>query len=138
MRLNQVSILSQDVECAVVFYEALGLKRIAANYPSDARLLCPGEGSAVLAITHSKQMPIRSNATLYFECEDLDRTVARLRAQGVVFDSDPLDEPWHWREARLRDPDGNPIVLYTPDRTRAAEPRPDPAWRFLETDDVHA
>jgi len=143
MRLNQVLILSQDVERAVVFYEALGLERLAVNYPCDARLLCPdnadGERSGMtLAIEHTAQMPVRPNATIYFECADIDRTVARLRARGIVFDSGPLDEPWRWREARLRDPDGNPIVLYAVDGTRKAEPGLDPTWHLRESDNVHA
>lgn len=143
MRLNQVLILSQDVERAVAFYEALGLERLAVNYPCDARLLCPGEADgsksgAMLAIEHTAQMPVRPNATIYFECDDIDRTVARLRARGIVFDSGPLDEPWRWREARLRDPDGNPIVLYTVDSSRKAEPGLDPAWHLRQSDNVHA
>ena len=155
MKLNQVLILSQDVERAVTFYEALGLQRLAVNFPCDARLVCPdsAEGSgpedsvaaagASLAIEHTAQMPVRPNATIYFECADIDRTVARLRARGIVFDSGPLDEPWRWREARLRDPDGNPIVLYSVDRTckptvRKAGRGLDPDWHRRETDDVHA
>ena len=146
MRLNQVLVLSQDVERAVAFYEALGLKRLAVNFPCDARLLCPGEAEgadgakagATLAIEHTAQMPVRPNATIYFECADIDRTVERLCASGILFDSGPLDEPWRWREARLRDPDGNPIVLYTVVGSRKAEPGLDPAWHLRESDKVHA
>ena len=109
MRLNQVLILSQDVERAVAFYEALGLERLAVNYPCDARLLCPGEADgsksgAMLAIEHTAQMPVRPNATIYFECDDIDRTVARLRARGIVFDSGPLDEPRHYGSELRRFP----------------------------------
>ena len=146
MRLNQVLILSQDVARAVAFYEALGLKRLAVNFPCDARLLCPGEaegadgakGGATLAIEHTAQMPVRPNATIYFECADIDRTAARLRAEGIVFDRGPLDAPWRGRAARLRDPDGNPIGLYTIDGNRRAEPELDPAWHLRKTDFIHA
>lgn len=153
MRLNQVLILSQDVERAVTFYEALGLRRLAVNFPCDARLLCPDSAEdgaqaagtptdtttgTTLAIEHTAQMPVRPNATVYFQCTDIDRTVARLRARGIVFDSGPIDEPWRWREARLRDPDGNPIVLYSVDGTRKAEPGLDPSWHLRKTDNVHA
>ncbi|MGA3124897.1 MAG: VOC family protein [Polyangiaceae bacterium] len=61
---------------------------------------------------------------VYFECEDLDARVAALKEQGVVFDTEPADEPWLWREARLRDPDGNVLCLY-----RAGVNRRNPPWR---------
>ena len=47
-----------------------------------------------------------------------------LKEQGVVFDTEPADEPWLWREARLRDPDGNVLCLY-----RAGVNRRNPPWR---------
>ncbi len=65
---------------------------------------------------------------VYFECDDLDGTVARLQADGLVFDSAPADQPWLWREARLTDPDGNPLCLF-----HAGQNRIDPPWRVDET-----
>jgi hydroxymethylpyrimidine/phosphomethylpyrimidine kinase len=50
---------------------------------------------------------------VYFECARLDETVERLVAAGIQFDSLPTDQPWLWREARLRDPAGNPWCLYS-------------------------
>jgi uncharacterized glyoxalase superfamily protein PhnB len=61
---------------------------------------------------------------VYFECDDLDARVAALKAAGVVFDSDPADQPWLWREARLRDPDGNRLCLFF-----GGENRVNPPWR---------
>jgi hydroxymethylpyrimidine/phosphomethylpyrimidine kinase len=62
---------------------------------------------------------------VYFECADLDQTVARLLAAGVLFDSLPADQPWLWREARLRDPAGNPLCLFW-----AGPNRRHPPWRI--------
>jgi uncharacterized glyoxalase superfamily protein PhnB len=62
---------------------------------------------------------------VYFECRDLDATVARLRAAGIAFESGPEDQPWLWREARLRDPEGNRLCLF-----HAGENRRNPPWRL--------
>ena len=52
-------------------------------------------------------------------------SVARLQAAGLVFDQLPTDQPWGWREARLRDPAGNAVCLY-----QAGENRRYPPWRL--------
>ncbi len=63
--------------------------------------------------------------TVYFECEDLDRQVDRLRAAGFTSASGPEDKPWLWQKAELRDPGGNRVVLYF-----AGANRLDPPWRL--------
>lgn len=50
---------------------------------------------------------------MYFECQDRDETVSRLKARGIEFDYDPQDQPWLWREGRLKDLDGNRICLFS-------------------------
>ena len=44
---------------------------------------------------------------------------------GVGFETDPTDQPWLWREAYLRDPDGHRLCLYF-----AGPNRLDPPWRI--------
>ena len=61
---------------------------------------------------------------MYFECEDLAHQVERLTAAGLVFEGDPVDQPWLWREARLNDPDGNRLCLYFGGSNRV-----NPPWR---------
>ena len=61
---------------------------------------------------------------VYLECTDLDGTVERLVSEGVHFDSPPTDQPWLWREARLRDPAGNALCLF-----HAGPNRRNPPWR---------
>ncbi|HKP70312.1 MAG TPA: VOC family protein [Pyrinomonadaceae bacterium] len=61
---------------------------------------------------------------LYFECDDLDKTVADLKGNGLTFDEDPTDRPWLWRQAYLKDPNGNKICLF-----HAGENRKNPPWR---------
>ena len=62
---------------------------------------------------------------IYFECEDVDEEVERLRSVGIKLEAEPVDQSWLWREAYLRDPDGNRICIY-----RAGENRLNPPWRL--------
>ena len=58
----------------------------------------------------------------------LDALVKRLKEAGLQFDTDPADQRWLWREARLRDPSGNPICLFA-----AGANRLNPPWRIQES-----
>ncbi|HEY7198007.1 MAG TPA: VOC family protein [Gaiellaceae bacterium] len=56
----------------------------------------------------------RGNAiVLAFRVDQLDETVASLRAAGVGFDGDVSTQEWG-SSAYLRDPEGNLVQLYTP------------------------
>jgi catechol 2,3-dioxygenase-like lactoylglutathione lyase family enzyme len=126
MRLNQVTLPSGDIGRSIDFYVRLGLEPIVKS-PHYARFLLP-EGGSTLSV-HLADPVVPSTAVVYFECTDLDERVAALRASGFVFDSGPDDQPWLWREARLRDPDGNPLCLYY-----AGKNRLDPPWRVRPDD----
>ena len=123
MRLNHVTLGATDVERSVEFYTRLGLRQIVASYPDYARFVAP-DGNATLSLSRVDTVA-PPTTTVHFECEDVDATVAELKARGVAFDMDPTDQPWLWREASLRDPDGNVLFLYT-----AGENRLDPPWKL--------
>jgi predicted enzyme related to lactoylglutathione lyase len=126
MNLNQVTLPATDVSRSVTFYKMLGLKLIVNALPDYARLECPA-GEATLSL-HKESSPEGGwGAIVYFESEDLDAEVKRLKAAGIKFDSGPRDEPWLWREARLKDPDQNRIVLF-----HAGQNRKFPPWRVEE------
>jgi len=124
MDLNQVTVPALDVERTAAFYRRLGLRQIVASYPDYARFECP-EGGATFSLERVPALPGGHGAMVYFECADLDSTVARLRAAGIAFESGPADQPWLWREARLRDPEGNRLCLF-----HAGESRRNPPWRL--------
>lgn len=126
MNLNQVTLPVTDVEASVAFYRRLGFSPIVQSLPKYARFEC-ADGGATFSLHHSESRPGTPGVVVYFECADVDATVARLRAAGVAFEGEPRDEPWLWREAHLRDPDGNRICLY-----HAGTNRRFPPWR-LET-----
>src|SRR4051812_34689335 len=122
-RLNQVTVTGTDYKRSVEFYRRLGLKQIVDN-PSDyARF--ETAGGATLSVQIDPEEKILATTAIYLECDDLDERVEQLARGGVVFEHGPRNQPWMWREARLRDPDGNIIFLY-----KAGEARRFPPWRM--------
>ena len=123
MNLNQVTIYSKLPVETVEFFEKLGLRRIVDSLPRYARLECP-DGESTLSVNIDDGSVTTNNIVLYFECEDLDTEVERLKSLGLEFTQDPTDEPWLWRQAYLLDPNGNKICLF-----KAGENRKNPLWR---------
>lgn len=124
MNLNQVTVLSSNVDVAARFYRALGLIQIVDASPRYVRFECPS-GESTFSVHASDRLPDGCRATIYFECDDLDGTVRELKEQGLPFESDPQNQRWLWREAHLFDPDGNRLCLF-----RAGANRRHPPWRL--------
>jgi catechol 2,3-dioxygenase-like lactoylglutathione lyase family enzyme len=124
MNLNQITVPSLDLVTTIAFYEQLGLRLIVKALPHYARFECP-EGDATFSIHLVDELPAGAGVTVYFETERLDQEVSRLQGENVTFDLLPTDQPWLWREARLKDPDGNQIILYY-----AGDNRKNPPWRI--------
>lgn len=122
-RLNQVTITGSDYARSVDFYRRLGLKQIVDSPDNGyARFECAG--GATFSIQIDPEETILATTAIYFECDDLDERVERLARSGIAFEHGPRNQPWMWREARLRDPDGNIIFFY-----HAGEARRFPPWR---------
>lgn len=124
MNLNQITVPSLDVEKAISFYETLGLRLIVKSLPHYARFECP-DGNSTFSLHQTDQLPEGDGVYVYFECEDLDERVEYLKMKGIQFDLEPTDQRWLWREARLKDIDGNQLILYY-----AGENRLNPPWRI--------
>jgi catechol 2,3-dioxygenase-like lactoylglutathione lyase family enzyme len=122
VRLDQVTLAVSDLARSVEFYRRLGFVQIVAD-EGYARFVCPA-GDATLSLEQMETVP-PSATTLFLECDELDETVSALDAVGVNFEHPPVDQPWLWREARLRDPDGNQLCLF-----HAGENRLNPPWRL--------
>ena len=127
MNLNQVTIFSDKPVETVEFFKKLGLNLIVDSLPRYARLECP-DGDSTLSVNEAETRPAGTqppnNIVLYFECEQLDAEVERLKSLGLDFDEDPTDRPWLWRQAYLKDPNGNKICLF-----HAGDNRKNPPWR---------
>ena len=124
MDLNQITVPSSDLEKAVAFYERLGLRLIVSALPHYARFECPN-GNSTFSLHQSDQLPSDNGIVVYFECDNLDEHVASLVQKGIEFEEPPTDKNWLWREARLKDLDGNQLILY-----HAGENRLNPPWRI--------
>jgi hydroxymethylpyrimidine/phosphomethylpyrimidine kinase len=120
--LNHVTVGCRDYRASVDFYEALGLQQIVDS-PSNgyARFEVP---NGVTFSIHASD-DCSTSTVVYFESKRLDAWVTELASQGYVFEQMPQDESWGWREARLFDPAGNLVCLYS-----AGENRRYPAWRI--------
>ncbi|TMK22227.1 MAG: VOC family protein [Actinobacteria bacterium] len=125
MRLNQVTVHVTDLERSVGFYKTLGLKQIVAS-ERYARFVCP-DGDETFSVEVADDVPLVATDVIYFECDDVDSEVRALKGRGVVFDTEPIDQSWLWREAYLRDPDGHVLCLY-----HAGENRRNPPWRLRD------
>ena len=110
MRLNQVSVPVSDYTASRDFYEDLGL-RLIVDSPDQPYARFAAPGGATLSLYGTEH-------AVYFECDDLDGRVAALQSIGCVFDSEPVDQPWGWREAWLVDPAGNRICLFSAGENR--------------------
>ena len=124
-RLNQVTVTGTDYQRSVDFYKRLGLRQIVDSPPDYARF--ETAGGATFSVQIDPEEKIVATTAFYLECDDLDERVELLARSGIAFEHGPRNQPWMWREARLRDPDGNIIFLY-----KAGEARRYPPWRVDE------
>jgi hydroxymethylpyrimidine/phosphomethylpyrimidine kinase len=125
-RLNQVTITGKDYSKSVQFYRRLGLKQIVDS-PDNGYARFELWGGTTLSVQIDPEEEIAPTTAIYLECDDLDSRVEQLARNGLPFEHGPRNQPWMWREARLRDPSGNIIFLY-----KAGEARRFPPWRLGE------
>jgi hydroxymethylpyrimidine/phosphomethylpyrimidine kinase len=125
-RLNQVTVTGTNYRKSVEFYRNLGLRQIVDS-PENGYARFETEGGATLSVQIDPDEKIGATTAIYLECDDLDERVEQLARSGLPFEHGPRNQPWMWREARLRDPSGNIIFLY-----KAGEARRFPPWRVEE------
>jgi hydroxymethylpyrimidine/phosphomethylpyrimidine kinase len=123
LRLNQVTVTGTDYERSVDFYRRLGLQQIVDS-PENGYARFETAGGVTFSVQIDPDEKIIATTAIYLECDDLDQRVEQLARSGISFEHGPRNQPWMWREARLRDPDGNIIFFY-----KAGEHRRFPPWR---------
>ena len=123
--LNQVTIGSQNLEESIYFYKKLNLNLIvkSSNY---ARFECPNGTTLSLELLKSGELP--GHSAIYLEHPRLDEWVLTLKNKGIVFEQEPENRNWLWREAWLKDPFGNRICLFY-----AGKNRKFPPWRISDS-----
>lgn len=124
MNLNQITVPSLDLTKSIPFYQTLGLKLIVHSNDDYARFECP-YGDSTFSLHRVEEPPRGNGIWIYFESDNLDEHVSKLENSGITIDEFPTDKRWLWREARLKDPDNNQIILF-----KAGENRKNPPWRL--------
>ncbi len=108
------------------YTETLGLELVLRDDRNEFAFLAAGAGRLGLQ-GGRRGVAARSKARLVFQVPDLDRQRERLVAAGVDV-SEPIENHEEsYREARLHDPEGNSLTLFTwtAGRSHAARPGPD-------------
>jgi catechol 2,3-dioxygenase-like lactoylglutathione lyase family enzyme len=110
-----VSIPVSDQDRAKKFYtDTLGLELLRDDNSVPGirwvQVAPPRGGTALTLVTWFDSMPPGSLRGLVLASDDLDGDYQRLQHLGVPFDQPPAQQPWA-KEAVLRDPDGNQLVL---------------------------
>jgi hydroxymethylpyrimidine/phosphomethylpyrimidine kinase len=123
-RLNQITVTGTNYAASVDFYSRLGLHQIVDS-PDTGYARFETAGGVTLSVQIDPDEKIIATTAIYLECDDLDERVEQLARSGIAFEHGPRNQPWMWREARLRDPDGNIIFFY-----KAGENRRFPPWRM--------
>lgn len=125
MDLNQVTLPCADYDASVRFYKLLGLAQIVDSPPRYARF--ETSSGSTLSIHASASVTDGPDVVVYFEVPNVDLEVRKLKNLGVFFETEPADQDWLWREARLQDPAGNRLCIY-----HAGDNRRFPPWRIGE------
>lgn len=121
MNLNQVTLPVINMLEATAFYRKMGFLQIV-DTPQYARFESQ-EGESTFSLTLNTLRMVNPTV-IYFEYGQLDELVSALQAKGLIFQQEPEDMSYLWREAILNDPSGNKIILYW-----AGENRRRPPWR---------
>ncbi|MEO1151603.1 MAG: VOC family protein [Pseudomonadota bacterium] len=122
MLLNQITLKVTDLKKSIAFYKTLGLHLIVNSGNPYARFECPG-GATTLSLSESETVT-PGETGLYFEVENVTRTIAHLRAKGLPITQTPTEKSWRWEECWLTDPDGHRLCIY-----HAGVDRRFPPWR---------
>ena len=123
MNLNQVTLPSKNIEESIQFYKLMGFKLIVES--EDYARFESIEGDSTFSLELNENNLSICNTIIYFEVSNIGSTVKTLTEKGVVFTTSPKMEDWLWEEARLADPSGNKICIYT-----AGSNRKNPPWRI--------
>ena len=114
-----VRYLVHDVDAVLPFYAALGFHEVDRWGPPFAIVEREGLALWLAGPGTSAQRPMPDGAKpapggwnrLVIEVDDLDATIAKLRAAGARFRNDPIAGPGG-RQVLAEDPSGNPVELF--------------------------
>ena len=128
MKFASTRLIAADIKGMVAFYEmATGLSAdwlapVFAEIVTPAATLAFGAAETVALFKEGSAEPASNRtAIVEFQVEDVEAEFARLK-DDVEVECEPKMMPWGNRAAQFRDPEGTPVVMYTP-VTEAAKKR---------------
>lgn len=129
MRFAYTRLITDDVPRLTAFYaELLGAEPKGSGdyvelHPEGATLAIVSRQAAEQM--HGGAWPAASNRSVILEFEVADVDADRARIDGLVGDwlQQPKDMPWGNRSMLFRDPDGNPINIFSPPSARTCGSR---------------
>ncbi len=110
-------LTTPDLDRALAFYRDLLGGTVTFEFPApDGK---PGYVGLDLGSSHlgigrdptAEAPPGPRAISLWAYVDDCDAVVARLREAGVAIIEEPADQAWGERIARVRDPDGNEVII---------------------------
>jgi uncharacterized glyoxalase superfamily protein PhnB len=128
MKFASTRLIARDIKALVGFYEKLTGQRAEWLAPVFAEIVTPagtlafGAAETVALFKEGSAEPASNRtAIVEFQVEDVEAEFARLKDDVEVV-CEPKMMPWGNRAAQFRDPEGTPVVMYTP-VTEAAKKR---------------
>ncbi|MDH5449980.1 MAG: VOC family protein [Candidatus Bathyarchaeota archaeon] len=101
-RIAHITIGVSDLTKSVSFFQSiLGLRKMG-EWPTYAIFDIVGV---------SFGLEPKSKTEICLLVDDVDKAYQNLRDKGVKFVTEPKDQPWGVRDAKLIDPDGNTFVI---------------------------
>ncbi|MEH1164792.1 VOC family protein [Micromonospora sp. CPCC 205539] len=105
-----------DLPRLIAFYQdVLGFELIyrfpAEGAPEFVALRLGNSELGLAADPEAGSQPLAHRWELCVYANDCDAAVETLRASGASVTEEPADQPWGERSARLRDPDGNRLLV---------------------------
>jgi lactoylglutathione lyase len=109
-------LVTADLRAALGFYRDLLGATVTYEFPAPDG--APGYvalelGGSHLGIGRDPDSPAEANErfSIWVYTDDCDAAIERLRAAGTRVVSEPEDQPWGERVARVLDPDGNLVIV---------------------------
>ncbi|CAN5177592.1 VOC family protein [soil metagenome] len=101
-----------DIQRARVFYEGvLGLRPTMEALGGQWVEYELGSSTYAIATADSEWKPSVDGASVAFEVDDFDQTIAELKSHGVTFKIEKMETPVCW-VAVIADPDGNKLMIH--------------------------
>ena len=120
MRFASTRLIARDINSLVGFYEKLTgakaewLAPVFAEIVTPAATLAFGAAETVALFKAGSAEPAANRtAIVEFQVEDVETEFARLK-DSVEVVHEPKLMPWGNRAAQFRDPEGTPVLMYTP------------------------